>query len=171
MKNAKDVIVGIDPGVTTAYAILDFDGKLVELNSKKNLGQNSLIAIITKKGKVRVVATDVISVPHLVLNTAKKLQAVIIKPSKEIGAIKKKKVVREFLKENRGLPESPRLKRLLKVKNKHELAALCAAVTAYKHFGQLLNKIKYEAKEEKTKILISLLTKKSANIKEALKST
>jgi len=155
-----EIIVGIDPGVTTAYAVLDFDGKLIELDSKKHFSKNSLIALITSKGKVRIVATDVVIVPHLVFDIAKKLRAIIIKPSKEISAIKKKKLVKEYLKENY---------KKLKISNKHELAALCASIIAYKHFSQLLNKIKHKVKEGKTNVLISLLTKKSANIKEALK--
>lgn len=109
------------------------------------------------------------------MDIAKKLRATIIKPNKELSAIKKKKLVKEFLKENRGgLPSLRGLQLQVspKIKNKHERAALCAAITAYKHFSQLLNKIKHEVKEEeKIKVLISLLTKKSANIKEALKET
>jgi len=161
MKYDRDIIVGIDPGVTTAYSMLDFDGKLIELGSKKYFSKNSLIALITNKGKVRIIATDVVIIPHLVLDIAKKLRATIIKPSKDIGAIKKKKLAKEFLRENY---------RKLKIKNKHELAALCASIIAYKHFSPLLNKIKHQIKKEKVNVLVSLLTKKSANIKEALRS-
>ena len=169
----KGIIVGIDPGVTAAYAIVDFNGSIIAVDSKKHFSLNSLISAIANKGKVNVVATDVITIPNFVLNVAKKLKATIIKPSYVISTIKKKKLVREFLRKP--------FKEKIRIKNKHELAALSASIMAYKHFGQLLNKIKGDkkvknaaknAKENAKEIalLISLITKKSANIKKALKN-
>ncbi len=153
------LICGIDPGLTTAYALLDFDGNIVAINSKKYFGLNKFIKAITSYGKISVIATDVDKIPNFVLKIAKELRTIIIKPERRISMKKKREIVKEFSKVAK------------QVKNKHELVALCAAILAYKYFSPSLNKIKNLKieEEEKAKIFLGLLTKKYANIKEAKK--
>ena len=44
------LIVGIDPGTTVAYAILDLNGTVIKTLSKKELDLSSLITEIIKLG-------------------------------------------------------------------------------------------------------------------------
>ena len=43
MGENKLIVVGIDPGTTTAYAILDLEGNIVVLKSSKNLGLSGVL--------------------------------------------------------------------------------------------------------------------------------
>ena len=38
------LIVGIDPGITAGYAVLDINGKIIKVRSSKQLDLNSLIS-------------------------------------------------------------------------------------------------------------------------------
>lgn len=152
----KELIVGIDPGMTTAYAALDFDSCIMEIFSKKNFSIAEILKRLNNIGNVVIVATDVVIVPKLVLDVASNLNAIIIKPSQEVSPRKKRKIVNEFLKNKN-----------FKVKNKHELAALFAAINAYKKFSPLLNKLK--GVKNKSKIISEIVTGKAHDIKEAIK--
>ena len=49
MDDKRLLIVGIDPGITTAYAVLDIEGSLIHLKSSKQLDLNHLISEIIKQ--------------------------------------------------------------------------------------------------------------------------
>ena len=53
MKLQQDlIIVGIDPGATTGYAVLGIEGNLIHLYSSKQLDLNLLISETISHGKV-----------------------------------------------------------------------------------------------------------------------
>ncbi len=160
MLKSKGVIVGIDPGVITACAVMDLDGKLIWLNSKREYGLAELTRDISKQGKVLALACDVSKIPELLMKLSKNLQAMIIKPDENFGTRRKRKAVKNYDKE------------LVKIaKNKHEIDAIFAVIFAYKHFAPFINKIKALRlnEEKKQQLIIKLLTKEHANIKEALR--
>ena len=64
------LIVGIDPGATVGYAILNLNGKILCINSSKNLTSSKLILKLTQFGRTLVIASDV----NPVSNNVKKLQ-------------------------------------------------------------------------------------------------
>ena len=78
------IIVGIDPGVTTAYAVLDVDGHVRKLKSSKELALNNLLAEITNEGKVLVIGTDVKHIPGLIEKFSAKVGAKVIVPEEEV---------------------------------------------------------------------------------------
>lgn len=155
----NSVIVGIDPGFTTAFAILNFQGQVIKIDSKRELGLNNFISIISSYGSIAVVACDISTIPNFVLKVAKKFHALIIKPQKELSRKKKKQIVKDFDKEL-----------IKRTKNRHEIAALAAAILAYKKFSPLINKIKNLDIEENKKpgLVISLIKGECRNIKEAI---
>src|SRR3989338_1965903 len=73
MGDRKLLIVGIDPGITTAYAVLDIEGKLIKTSSSKEFGLNQIISETTELGKVVLVGTDKSKIPNLVHLFAAKL--------------------------------------------------------------------------------------------------
>jgi len=47
----KNIIVGYDPGTTVGIAILDTDGKLIEVFSQKNFSKDEVIKHISAFGR------------------------------------------------------------------------------------------------------------------------
>jgi len=111
----KLLVVGVDPGTTTGYAILDIQGNLKKLKSSKRLNLSSLIFEIIREGKVLIVGTDVKYVPSFIKSFANKLGAKLISPEENLRIIEKKRLIGD-----------------LKVKNLHERDALAAALFAHK---------------------------------------
>ncbi|MBI2658120.1 DUF460 domain-containing protein [Candidatus Woesearchaeota archaeon] len=130
MESKRLLIVGIDPGMTTAYAALDIEGKFVASGSSKQLDLKSMISETIKLGKVLLVGTDKAKVPGLAEAFAAKIGARIISPGEDLKVEEKRKITREF-----------------KLGDEHQADALAAAIFAYKETKTLLDKIDFFIKE------------------------
>ncbi|MBI4154529.1 DUF460 domain-containing protein [Candidatus Woesearchaeota archaeon] len=124
------LIVGVDPGTTTAYAILDLDGNLLKLKSSKQLSLSTLITEVTNEGKVLAVGCDVSNIPSFVYKFATKLNAIIVKPDFDYKVGLKQRMTKEF-----------------KVRDDHQRDALAAALNAFKEFKETFDKIDKELKD------------------------
>jgi len=69
------LIVGVDPGTTTAYAVLDTRGKLIKTHSSKGLDQGAMIKAITEIGNPIAVGCDKAKPPSAVERLAVKVGA------------------------------------------------------------------------------------------------
>src|SRR3989344_2700831 len=132
MEDRKLLIVGIDPGITTAYAALDIEGKLIKTNSSKNFDLNQLISEIIKIGKVILVGTDKSRTPNLVYMFATKLGAKIISPNEDLKVDEKRKMILGFSFEDG-----------------HQADAIASALFAFKSAKPLFNKIDSFAHDSK----------------------
>ncbi len=132
MENRKLLIVGIDPGTTIGYAVLDIEGNLVHLGSSKQLDLNQIISKTIDIGKVVLVGTDKAKVPNLVYSFATKLGARVINPEEDLKVDEKKKMISSF---NFG--------------DEHQGDALASALFAYKETKALLDRIDFFAEEYK----------------------
>src|SRR3989344_5540755 len=130
MESNKLLIVGIDPGITTAYAVLDIEGKLVHLNSSKQLDLKLIISQIIGFGKAVLVGTDKAKAPRLVEEFAAKLGAKIIVPEDDLRVDEKKKMTNGF-----------------SFNDEHQGDALASALFAYREAKPLLDKIDSFARE------------------------
>lgn len=155
MEDKKLLIVGIDPGITTGYAVLGINGELIRLDSSKQLDLNKLISETVNLGKVVLVGTDKVKVPSLVNAFATKLGARIISPQEDLKVDEKRKMTISF-----------------NLKDWHQGDALASALFAYKTTKTLLDKIdffveKNKKHEIKNKIKELVITKK-ISIKSAV---
>ncbi len=123
------LIVGVDPGTTLAYAILDLDRNLIKLKSSKQLSLSSLTTEVTNEGKVLIVGCDVSNIPSFVYKFATKLNAVIVKPDFDFKVGLKQRMTKEF-----------------KVRDDHQRDALAAALNAFSEFKETFKKIDDELK-------------------------
>lgn len=130
MNENKLLIVGIDPGVTTAYAVLDIEGNLIELKSSKQLDLKILISEAMKIGRVVLVGTDKFKVPGLVESFATKLGARIISPEYDLKVDEKRQMIQNF-----------------SFDDEHQGDALASALFAHKRTKMLLDKIDFFAEE------------------------
>ena len=94
MNNPKPIIVGIDPGTTTAYAIIDLKGNIIKLNSSKELDLNRLVYETFSFGKPVLVGTDKSKIPHLVELYSAKTGARAINPREDLKVDDKKEATK-----------------------------------------------------------------------------
>ena len=148
--NKELLIIGIDPGTTKGYALLDIDGKLILVDSAKQLSLSDLIKIVIKYGKVVIVGSDVNPVPHFVDNFAKKFGAKLVVPKISLTIKKKKLLTNKY-----------------KTKDIHERDALAISLFAYKRMRKLFDRIDMNLsrnkKEEMSGSVKRLLLMKDVN--------
>ncbi|MFA5236627.1 MAG: DUF460 domain-containing protein [Methanoregula sp.] len=107
------LIVGIDPGTTTAVAALDLDGNLMHLESSRQMNMSGVIEALYRVGKPLVVASDVQEMPYTVEKIRRSFSAVSYTPRQDTS-------VEAKLALTAGFPYA----------NVHERDALSAALDA-----------------------------------------
>ncbi len=143
----QPVIVGIDPGITCAFAVLDFDFNVLKVLSKRNFSLSELISEVYKAGNPIIVGTDKKEIPSFIKDFSQKTGAKIHLTRYDTKKGEKKNIV----KENGFLGH---------VKNVHETDALASAIYAFNDFRPLLNKInKFVKMNNKESIKQSLIVK------------
>ncbi len=149
------LIVGIDPGTTTGYAVFDVKGNLIETGAAKELALEQLISKIVALGNVLIVGCDKAKVPDLVSCFATKVGAKVICPDEDLLVDEKRKLAQN-----------------LPYKNTHEMDAVACALFAWKNVEPLFRKIDlFLLKENKTQIsqkVKSIVIKNSLSIKSAV---
>ena len=128
MKDRKPLIVGIDPGNTSAVAALNLDGELELLESQKEFSRPEIIQRIVETGKPVVVASDRSEMPSTVRKIGQSLGAERFTPDENLGSRRKKEL---------GEGE-----------NSHEVDASAAAYHAFSQLRKNIRKIKSYAERE-----------------------
>ncbi|MFA4878009.1 MAG: DUF460 domain-containing protein [Methanoregula sp.] len=122
------LIVGIDPGTTTAFAALDLDGNLLTLVSSRQMTMSDVIESLYKVGKPLIIASDVQEMPFTVEKIRRSFSAVAYTPKQDVSVETKIELTAPFA-----------------YANDHERDALSAALDAfrqYRHkFQNLLKRI------------------------------
>jgi len=151
----KLLIVGVDPGTTLGYAVLDIKGKVVKVRSSKQLKLSSLISEVINLGRVIVVGTDKAKVPGFVQLFSVKTGGKVVRPKEDLKVSEKRRLVFEH-----------------NVRNDHETDALASALFAYKEIDGLLKKIEvFVERNNKSSIkdkIIELVIAKDISIKHAV---
>lgn len=129
MRN-RIIIAGIDPGTTSAYAVLDIKGNVIETKSSRGLCLNLMIAEITKLGKVIAVGTDKAKIPGVIEAFSSKTGSAIIGPGEDLKVEVKKEL---------ALAKD--------AKDTHQMDALASALFAYKSLSPLISRIERFAEE------------------------
>jgi len=124
MQHTELVIVGVDPGTTVGYAVIDLEGNVLDVKSSKEFSLNSLIEDITKSYITIIVGTDKQKLPSFVDKFAIKVGARIILPDKDLLVQEKRQLIKNS-----------------KVKNSHEMDALASALYVQRRIKPLLLKI------------------------------
>ncbi|MFB6241831.1 MAG: DUF460 domain-containing protein [Candidatus Nanosalina sp.] len=117
----KPLIIGVDPGSTSAVAMIDFEGELVELESGKNFPPREIIQEIVDTGKPVVVASDKEKTPSKVEKIANSVGARNFSPEEDLGQERKR--------------------RLGDGDNSHEKDAVTSARHAYKQLRPKIEKV------------------------------
>ncbi|MDD4484860.1 MAG: DUF460 domain-containing protein [Methanoregula sp.] len=113
----RNLIVGIDPGTTTAVAALDLDGNLMLLSSSRQMNMSGVIESLYKTGKPLVIASDVQEMPYSVEKIRRAFSAIAFTPKQDTSVEAKVALTQGFPYEN-----------------VHERDALSAALDAFHHY-------------------------------------
>ncbi|MDO8628691.1 MAG: DUF460 domain-containing protein [Nanoarchaeota archaeon] len=152
----KDLfILGVDPGTTVGYALLDVMGKLVMLKSARDLPVEKLIQEVSPMGKIVVVGTDVCYSPRYVERVCSILGAKLFSPGMD---------VKEGVKD--------RLTDRFRVKDDHQRDALASALLAFDHVRATFEKVDARLKERGKEHLsdeVKLLAVKGLSVDDALR--
>ncbi|MFA4825084.1 MAG: DUF460 domain-containing protein [Methanoregula sp.] len=111
------LIVGIDPGTTTAFAALDLDGNLLHLQSSRQMNMGDVIESLYKVGKPLIIASDVQDMPFSVEKIRRAFSAIAYTPKQDVSVETKLELTAPF-----------------SYGNDHERDALSAALDAYRQY-------------------------------------
>jgi predicted RNase H-like nuclease (RuvC/YqgF family) len=111
------LIVGIDPGTTTAVAALDLDGNLLHLASSRQMNMGDVVESLYRVGKPLIIASDVPEMPYSVEKIRRAFSAVAYTPKQDVSVETKVELTAAF-------PYG----------NDHERDALSAALDAYRQY-------------------------------------
>jgi len=122
------IIVGIDPGTTTAVAVLTLEGEMRMLHSSRTLSIPDVIEMIAEQGKPLIIASDVFPTPNAVEKIRRAFNAVPGSPDDIITTEDKIELAKTY-----------------EYSNNHERDAIAAAVSVYRRnrnkFEQIKRKI------------------------------
>ncbi|MFW5902841.1 MAG: DUF460 domain-containing protein [archaeon] len=123
----KPLIIGIDPGTTTAIAFLDADGDPLETRSSKKYSKKRIIREIREKGSLMILGTDKNPLPSSIQEVASKFKCKVYVPEEDLPREKKSSLTENYKQ---------------MISNEHEKDALAAAIQAHKFYRKQLRKIK-----------------------------
>ncbi|MGK2230546.1 MAG: putative RNase H-like nuclease (RuvC/YqgF family) [Methanobacteriota archaeon] len=123
----ETVVVGVDPGTTTAVAVLDLDGELLNVTSSRSADTAEVIEWIIERGRPVVVAADVRSMPSNVEKIRRSFDASGWTPDDDLAVVDKKRATNE---------DEYRLE------NDHERDAAAAATFAYRDHADVFDKVR-----------------------------
>ncbi|MCE8428632.1 MAG: DUF460 domain-containing protein [Candidatus Methanoperedens sp.] len=158
------IIVGIDPGTTTAIAVLTLAGGLRMLHSSRTISIPDVIEMIAEQGKPLIIASDVFPTPNAVEKIRRAFNAVLGSPEDVLTAEDKIEFAKPF-----------------GYSNNHERDAIAAAVSVFRKnknkFEQIKRKLPFGIDTEEAiaqvvrgksvDLVISELTRKEAKATEA----
>jgi len=121
------IIVGIDPGTTTAIAVVTLEGELRMLHSSRTISIRDVIEMIAEQGRPLIIASDVFPTPNAVEKIRRAFNAVSGSPDVILTAGDKIELATPY-----------------GYSNNHERDAIAAAVSVYRK-----NKNKFEQIKKK----------------------
>ena len=126
----KQLIVGLDPGTTVGYAILDLSGNVMAIGSRKHMTHAEIINILIDHGKPIILASDKKKTPDLNEKIASNLGARVIVPDHDLTGMEKKDFTAGY-----------------DYNDDHQKDALAAARYAIKSVDTLMRKLNHTLKD------------------------
>ncbi|MFD1565200.1 DUF460 domain-containing protein [Haloarchaeobius amylolyticus] len=100
VKRRDHVIVGIDPGTTTAVAIVGLEGEVLDVWSSRTSDTAEVIEWIVERGRPIIVAADVTPIPETVEKFRRSFDAAAWTPTRDLPVDEKQHRTREHHYEN-----------------------------------------------------------------------
>ena len=151
------LIAGIDPGITTAIAVVDIESDFYYVASKRDVSLAGIESMLMEKGEPIIIATDKKSSPTTVKKIASAFNAVLFLPRNDLKIEEKHEITKNFSYDNA-----------------HERDSLAAALFAKRYYQRSFDKVRNSLIRRNMSYLqadtIELLVKGEAgNIEQAIK--
>jgi hypothetical protein len=142
-KRRDHVILGVDPGTTTAVAVVGLDGEVLDLVSTRTADTGDVIEWVVERGRPLLVAADVTPMPETVEKLRRSFDAAGWTPDRDLPVDEKQHRTRE-----EGYD------------NDHQRDALAAALSAYDDHADQFERVaaKVPPREEVGPVLARVLT-------------
>jgi len=144
----KPAIIGIDPGITSAYCVLSLDGEIIQTNSGKELTLSDMIKEIIAVCKPVIIGTDKARLPSFVDEVARKLGAEVVVPDSDLTKEEKRNIIFQF--DLKGFYD-----------NDHQADSLAAALYAYKKYLPKLQKVQRFLQEKNNGVNTKIVGKEN----------
>ncbi|WEL28274.1 putative nuclease of RNase H fold, RuvC/YqgF family [Haloferax volcanii] len=143
VKRRDRVIVGIDPGTTTAVAVVGLDGRVLDVHSTRTADTAAVIEWLIERGRPSLVAADVQPMPETVEKFRRSFDAAGWAPASDIPVDEKLHRTRE-----------------VDYENDHERDALAAALFAFDDHEDQFERIsrKVPADVDREEVIARVLT-------------
>ena len=138
MREARPLIIGIDPGTTTGIAAFDFEGNLLLIKSGKNLSRSDIARIVSSAGNPIIVASDKNPIPRSVERIATSFSARVIEPGETFSRKEKHDDASGYMKAH-GKAWA----------NRHERDALVSGLYAWKQVKRMMDRINSRLRKAK----------------------
>lgn len=135
-ERARKLIVGVDPGLNCALAILSLDGVPILLESHREWPMTKIIERIREFGEPTIISSDVSPAPNLLEILSRKLNAILFEPAIPLSSDEKQKISKVYA-EHYGI--NPQ--------NAHEADALAAAIKAYHYYKSKFEQVDIKLRE------------------------
>ncbi|MBI2130100.1 DUF460 domain-containing protein [Candidatus Woesearchaeota archaeon] len=149
----KLLVIGIDPGTTSAYAVFDINKNLIKKDYSKEHNISRIISEVMKLGKPLLVGSDKNPPSNFVVEFAAKTGAELIWPDKDLLVEEKKELSKDFI-----------------YSNPHELDAVSSALFVFKRLAALFTKLDIFVKENKIENIENELKEKVIREKISMKT-
>ena len=133
----QQLIVGIDPGTTVGFALLDVSGNILQVTSGKQWTFELLLKEIVSHGRVLLVGTDKAKVPELVSRFATKVGARVVKPKEDLRIEEKRRMTNVVLGSRKPV-----------ARDSHQLDAVASALLAQQQYTSLFDKIEKQCRKQ-----------------------
>ncbi|MGZ4933761.1 MAG: DUF460 domain-containing protein [Halobacteriota archaeon] len=124
-------IVGVDPGTTTAFAVMDLNGQLINVASSRTWDFSELIGLLIERGHPLIIAADKTPVPSNVERVKRAFNAILWVPPASLSVEQKVRATRSIAHAN-----------------DHERDALAAALEAWRSVKNKLETVEKRAPED-----------------------
>lgn len=128
--NDRPIIAGIDPGTTTAVAIMDIEGNLITIESGKGFSMPRITEFILEHGKPVIIASDKDPPPRALKRISASLSSRLMSPEENLSRQDKARIAKGFKDAYR-----------VSWDNQHEKDALVAVLLAWKGISHLMERV------------------------------
>ncbi|MEM1716639.1 MAG: DUF460 domain-containing protein [Candidatus Bathyarchaeia archaeon] len=135
-ERVRKLIVGVDPGLNCALAILSLDGALLLLESHREWPPAKIIERIVEFGEPTVISSDVSPAPSLLEMLSRKLNAILFEPAIPMSSDEKQRLAKIYAERYGVNP-----------KNIHEVDALAAAIKAYNYYKNKFDQVEAKLRD------------------------